>query len=117
MPLDLQKFRTRLLQEKKRILQHLYAMASEELRQELDWGEPKDLEEWGNITLSEELMNRIAWREIYTVEEIDEALKRIEEGTYGVCEKCGNPIEEERLEFLPWARYCARCARAAAGES
>jgi RNA polymerase-binding transcription factor DksA len=37
--------------------------------------------------------------------EIDQALRRIEEGTYGVCEVTGKPIPEDRLEAVPWARY------------
>lgn len=38
--------------------------------------------------------------------EIDEALHRIESGTYGICEMTGQPIEIERLKVLPYARYC-----------
>lgn len=38
--------------------------------------------------------------------EIDEALRRVEAGTYGVCEATGEPIERERLKVLPFARYC-----------
>ncbi len=37
--------------------------------------------------------------------EIDEALRRIDQGTYGICEMSGKPIEKERLKFLPFARY------------
>ena len=43
--------------------------------------------------------------------EIDAALKRIDEGTYGTCEVCGKPIGEERLEALPWADLCIDCAK------
>jgi len=38
--------------------------------------------------------------------EIDEALNRIDSGTYGICELTGRPIEIERLKVLPYARYC-----------
>lgn len=38
--------------------------------------------------------------------EVDLALKRLDEGSYGVCEACGKPIGEERLEVVPTARYC-----------
>lgn len=38
--------------------------------------------------------------------EIEEALRRIDQGTYGVCEMSGKPIERERLKVLPFARYC-----------
>jgi len=40
------------------------------------------------------------------VDEIDAALQRIDRGEYGVCEACGEPIEERRLDAVPWARRC-----------
>ncbi len=40
---------------------------------------------------------------------IDEALERIEEGTYGICEECGLKIPEGRLRVMPFARYCITC--------
>ena len=47
------------------------------------------------------------------VEEVDAALARLERGVYGVCEVCGEPIGEARLEARPVARTCIRCATAA----
>jgi DnaK suppressor protein len=41
---------------------------------------------------------------------IDAALERLGAGTYGICERCGAPIVEERLEYLPWAATCVTCA-------
>jgi len=41
--------------------------------------------------------------------EIEDALKRIEEGTYGICEMCDEPIQEERLKIKPYAKYCIIC--------
>jgi DnaK suppressor protein len=43
--------------------------------------------------------------------DIDAALKRIEEGTYGVCVTCGAQISPERLEAMPWATLCIDCKR------
>ena len=43
------------------------------------------------------------------LEEIKEALKKIEEGTYGICEMCEEPINEERLKIKPHAKYCIIC--------
>lgn len=45
--------------------------------------------------------------------ELLEARVRLDEGRYGVCEMCGNPIPSERLEIRPEARYCVACAAAA----
>jgi DnaK suppressor protein len=43
--------------------------------------------------------------------EIDEALMRIRRGSYGVCELTGKPIERERLEAIPWTRFCAEAEK------
>ena len=40
---------------------------------------------------------------------IEEALHRIESGTYGVCRDCGEPIAEARLNAIPWTRVCITC--------
>src|SRR5580704_16527276 len=50
-------------------------------------------------------------RTIYaTVADIDQALDRIEAGTYGRCISCGDPIPGERLEAVPWAALCVPCS-------
>lgn len=41
--------------------------------------------------------------------DVDVALAKIEKGTFGVCERCGEPINAERLEAIPYARLCVRC--------
>ncbi|PZM90838.1 MAG: conjugal transfer protein TraR [Actinobacteria bacterium] len=41
--------------------------------------------------------------------QIKEALQRIEEGRFGICERCGGEIPRERLEILPHAKYCVPC--------
>lgn len=43
---------------------------------------------------------------------IEHALERIDEGTYGICERCGNPIEKARLRALPYANLCIKDAQA-----
>jgi RNA polymerase-binding transcription factor len=45
-----------------------------------------------------------------SIKDIDRALIKIEEGTYGVCDSCGEPIAEARLEALPAAALCVVCA-------
>lgn len=50
-------------------------------------------------------------RTIYaTVTDINEALERIEAGTYGRCVSCDYPIPDERLEAVPWAALCVPCS-------
>jgi RNA polymerase-binding transcription factor DksA len=45
------------------------------------------------------------------VANLEEALARLSQGTYGTCEKCGNAIHPDRLAVLPDTRICIRCAR------
>jgi RNA polymerase-binding transcription factor DksA len=52
------------------------------------------------------LSNQIELRQ-----EVDDALDRIADGTYGVCQTCGAVIARERLDVLPYASQCARCAK------
>src|SRR3954464_1181020 len=42
---------------------------------------------------------------------VEAALRAIDDGTYGTCTNCGNPIGAERLEAIPWAAFCIDCAR------
>ena len=43
------------------------------------------------------------------VMDIDEALKRIDENIYGVCQKCVKPVVKTRLKAIPYAKYCKKC--------
>ncbi|MDX6530463.1 MAG: DnaK suppressor protein [Blastocatellia bacterium] len=51
-------------------------------------------------------------RQAQLIEEIDQALLRIEDGTYGQCARCGKPIDEQRLKAMPSAKYDAECQAA-----
>jgi RNA polymerase-binding protein DksA len=42
---------------------------------------------------------------------VDEALARLDDGTFGTCVRCGRPVGAERLEALPWAARCIDCQR------
>ena len=43
--------------------------------------------------------------------EVERALERIDDGSYGTCERCGKPIGQERLEAIPWALLCIDCKK------
>ena len=51
----------------------------------------------------------IASRESAVLSDVAEALKRVKEGTYGVCEGCEEEIPKKRLEVFPSARFCVKC--------
>jgi DnaK suppressor protein len=54
---------------------------------------------------------RIRERESRLIAKITDALSRIEDGTYGICEKCGKPISVERLKVRPVTTLCIRCKK------
>jgi len=47
------------------------------------------------------------------LKDVEHALSKVDRGTYGVCERCGQPIAVERLEAIPWARLCIGCKQKA----
>jgi len=52
-------------------------------------------------------------RERAQLRQVEEALERLDAGTFGACRSCGKAIAEERLVAIPWAALCIDCARAA----
>lgn len=71
---------------------------------------PMHLGDMGTEVYLQELNATLLENEEYLRNEVMAALERIDDGTYGDCENCGVKIMEERLELLPYARYCTPCA-------
>jgi DnaK suppressor protein len=69
----------------------------------------KDSLDMGQLDFYRELSLKLGENESQLVADIDQALFRIKEGSYGICARCGNVIDERRLEAMPWARYDAKC--------
>ncbi len=63
------------------------------------------MSDMGSIEESVDLTNRLIQRNIKFIKELDRALERIKNGTYGICRATGEPIERGRLEFAPHTRY------------
>lgn len=63
-------------------------------------------------TFEEEVSLGLLSNEEQLVQEIQDALARIEQGTYGICGGCGQAIPKTRLEAIPYARFCVPCTRA-----
>jgi DnaK suppressor protein len=68
--------------------------------------------DWSVIDLSEDISLRKLGTHRETLLKIDEALRKLSEGTYGTCEDCGDEISAERLRVLPFAIYCRDCQEA-----
>lgn len=110
---ELQELRQHLLEEREGLERQIRELEEGSLRtsqSELS-GEVSFDEEYadaGTATFERErdlsLSNNI--RDL--LEKVDHALHRIDEGTYGLCERCGRPIEKARLKALPYATLCIR---------
>ncbi|MCB0877503.1 MAG: hypothetical protein KDC46_00780 [Thermoleophilia bacterium] len=102
------ELRDQLRSERRRILgniEALHAEFGETMSEESEeHGLESHLADQGTITFLRERDLSIEEHEEHLLAEIDAALKRMEDGTYGVCEVDGTPIEFERLQALPWAR-------------
>lgn len=72
---------------------------------------PSHMAEQGSDAYDQSLSLDLAAVDRKLIKEIDDALARIEKGTYGLCELTGKPIRPERLEELPWARHSIDAAR------
>jgi len=64
----------------------------------------------GQVTAERGEVQALAGTLRETLQDIDAALGKIEQGTYGLCESCGRPIADARLEAMPAARLCIACA-------
>ena len=90
----------------------------EELRQELeDYGVEQEIErgslgnhlaEDGTNVQEQERILAVSGGLTAMLTQIEGALRRMDEGTYGICQHCGKPIERERLEAFPYVAYCIK---------
>ena len=69
------------------------------------------LADLATVTLDREIDYTLEENSENVLKEIDKALEKIDAGTFGVCETCGNPIAEERLAAIPYATQCIDCKR------
>jgi len=75
-------------------------------------GDAKDVVDKSQQDVNQELALQLGERASRMIAEIDQALMRIDEGSYGKCERCEKEIDERRLEAVPTARYDAACQEA-----
>lgn len=110
---DLEKYREILLRKRAELLGDISTMEEEALR--TNSGSlstlPQHMAEQGSDTFDQSLSLDLAAVDRNLLREIEDAIKRIDDGTYGVCMKTGKRISAERLAELPWARYSIEAAR------
>ena len=101
---DLDRFKFLLLQKKEQILSGVIYNSKEDLRISSD--DLADEADIANSVVSQNISFNIIHRELAKIRLIDQALLRIEQGNYGLCEDCYQTIGLKRLTYQPWATLC-----------
>src|SRR5919197_3828332 len=80
--------------------------AAEAYSRERDAEATQDPADMAANAYTKELLMSMSTNDRQLLNSIDAALERIENGAFGKCASCGQPIQEKRLEAVPWARHC-----------
>ncbi|HVF12188.1 MAG TPA: TraR/DksA C4-type zinc finger protein [Actinomycetota bacterium] len=107
---DLGLQRVELAQQIKEIEEATFNSTQSEMSGETGYDE--DSADAGTATFEREKDLSIANNIQDLIDKIDKALQKIDDGTYGLCESCGDPISGERLKALPYVLLCIRCKKA-----
>ena len=109
---EIEKFRELLLQKRSEILGNVTTMEDETFKKERSElsSMPFHMADMGSDNFEQEFALGLMDGERKILAEIDGALHRIEDGTFGICEGKGEKIPKARLSAIPWARYCVACA-------
>ena len=111
----LKKLKKKLEENKKKLERELKSFAEKDKKLKGDWDtrypkfdggkmeeEADEVEEYNNLLPIENTLE-------IELKKVNRALEKIEKNTYGICEKCKNPISEDRLKVYPRAVYCQKC--------
>jgi len=108
---DLTIHRTRLLALRAQLLGVMTQMEDDALKDHTRTTSiPTDSGELGSESADQELTFSLLGSERGVLDQIDAAIGRIADGSYGRCEKCGGKIPKSRLDAIPYAAHCIRCA-------
>jgi DnaK suppressor protein len=105
------RYRDLLLEERGRVtdaIDYLQKENASSLEEEMPETGDADT---ATVTVDREMDYSLEENSGHVLKEIDAALVRIDDGSYGNCSRCGKPIGEERLEAMPWATLCIECKR------
>ena len=112
--MDVNQFRDLLQEERRRVLhaiEYLHKENPGSIEDETEDETTGHIAETATATLDREIDYTLEENSENVLASIDDALARIDLGTYGTCVNCGKPISEERLAAIPWATTCIDCKR------
>jgi DnaK suppressor protein len=103
----LARFKKILLKEREQIIGEVKQIS--ESSKEMGQDGIQDIGDEAANIYNKQILLSLNENERMRLQEVDESLDRIENGTYGICEECGEPIGLKRLEVRPVAKYCVPC--------
>ncbi|HEV2882395.1 MAG TPA: TraR/DksA family transcriptional regulator [Pyrinomonadaceae bacterium] len=103
----LKSYRDRLLERREGLFRQV--TEAEMSSRERDLEATQDPADMAANAYTKELLISMSANDRRLLALIDEALQRIETGGFGECVNCGEPVQEKRLEAVPWARFCLKC--------
>jgi DnaK suppressor protein len=117
MTIDTERYETLLLEERERVERTIARLREDhpgridEEVEEISATQDNHLAETATVTLDREIDYTLEENSTRMLAQIDAALKRVSDGTYGKCTSCGSEIAAARLEAYPWAALCIDCKR------
>ena len=114
---EIEAFRQTLEMLRARLRGDLDQMTDEALRRSIVNGSgnlsnvPLHMADVGSENYDQEFTLELIENEQGTLELVNEALDRLEQGKFGLCVECGEPIPKPRLQAIPYTRHCIHCAR------
>jgi DnaK suppressor protein len=102
---EMEKFKKQLLEKREDILRMIRSKKERDLR-DVEVGDEIDS---ASQQEEKELLFEFADSERSMLDSIEAALRRIDKGTFGLCENCKEKVSDARLKAIPWVRYCINC--------
>lgn len=103
----LESFKLQLLDRQRELLSAIARAESD--GREAEASETQDSVDKANSTYAKETLFQKSTADRALLNLVEDALRRVDEGEYGKCVECGQPVEDKRLDAVPWAPLCMRC--------
>ena len=112
---EIERYKKKLMKRKEEIIQKLSDVYNES--KEVETGIAQDVVDKAESSYTKEFLLSLSNTERKQLSLIDEALKRLNKGEYGICQMCQKKISKKRLDAVSWAPFCIDCQEKAEEES
>jgi DnaK suppressor protein len=107
MKINIAKFRLKLERQRQETIDFLSRIVCE--TRSLDSDRGQDSADLSELSVTKESLFEQSSQRRRTLRLVEVALRRIRDGSFGICDSCGDAIQAKRLEAVPWTQYCLRC--------